>query len=88
MNSLLNKITDFVKNNTYFGKEYEGEDYVNFTTRRFGNISYGKYGDEDYDEARRIKKLVEEKFNNSTIKTDIDTIDEWVEITISIENEK
>jgi hypothetical protein len=87
MKSLLDHIIDFITENTYFDKEDQGEDYAEFTTRQFGNVSYSRYGIEDYNEAERIRKLIKERFNNPAIKISISTIDEWVDLSINIENE-
>ena len=75
----MNKeIINFVENNSWFEWE-EGNDM--FATRENGTMGdREEYGEKDFDEAIRIKKLLKEKFPNQLVT--IETCDEWVMIML------
>lgn len=77
-------IIDFVENNSYF--QVDDEEHLSFTTRKHGNIAEEQHSDIDYLEAIKICQKVKKEFEH--IEYDIDTCDEWVNIYISITDER
>jgi hypothetical protein len=74
-------IIQFVKDNSYFSSESEeDDDSYEFTTRAHSSIFNEQYGEEDFREAMRLKKLIIKEF--PSYKVTIDTFDEWVNIIV------
>lgn len=70
-------------------KEYEDVDSIEnevrtliYNTRENGSVNGEQYSIKDYKEAVRLSKLLSTLDN---IKTDIETVDEWVHLNITIE---
>jgi len=87
----LIQIVRFINDNSYltlyhcdFFEEiemYKDEDWIMFQTRENGCVGSETTGQEDVDEAYRIMKLVNEKFDHS-FEIDVEEVDEWVSINI------
>lgn len=79
---LAKQIETFVSKNSYFDLDEVEESYFAFTTRENGNVFKETPGELDILEANKLKKLLLENFKN--IVVDIETFDEWVNITVLI----
>jgi hypothetical protein len=79
---LVKQIETFVSKNSYFDLDEVEESYFTFTTRENGNVFKETPGELDILEANKLKKLLLENFKN--IVVDIETFDEWVNITVLI----
>lgn len=75
------EIIDFVKKNSYFDFEAEGDETLNFSTRQNGSVSSETASDKDITEAKSLKSKLENKFKGLDIK--IDVVDEWVLLFVS-----
>ncbi len=86
-NVSFSDILNFVDNdNNDFSCETDGDDWdssetIDFATRENGDVGSEIYGIKDLQEAKRLKKLLEEKFN---VTVTIDTVDEWVNFYVKI----
>jgi hypothetical protein len=58
-------------------------DFINFSTRENGNVGDEEHSDIDYQDAKRIEKILLDKYRGK-ISTDIETVDEWVHLNIEI----
>lgn len=68
--------------NTWFELEDATENRITYITRENGNMGNDTAGGADIAEARRLKKIIDAKFEQA--ETTIDTIDEWVNLTVKI----
>ncbi len=83
--AMIKEIKAFVKSNSYFEENGdESETHVGFTTRENGDVGEEEYSPLDYDEAIKVKKLILEKFKG--VEVEIETIDEWVDIVVTIKS--
>jgi hypothetical protein len=64
----------------WFDVEEQEENFLLASTRLNGDVGTGTYGRGDWDKAQEIKANIEEAFPEATVE--IDTTDEWVDITI------
>jgi hypothetical protein len=83
-------IVNFVKNdNNSFMCETEFDEWImedetiDFATRENGNVGSQRFGQQDYKEAKRLKTILEQKFQ---VTVEIDTVDEWVNVYVKILN--
>lgn len=77
------QIKEWIKQNTQFEADDENaEEEVLFTCRDHGNVGEEEFGEEDYEEAQQIEVFITENFPLCT--SEIETVDEWVHITINI----
>ena len=75
---IVNLIED---SNTYMTLYDEVEkDLIMYSTRENGNIGEELASDKDVDEAIRLKRIVESKFNNVVVE--VEEVDEWVHLNI------
>jgi len=76
------EICDFVKKeHSWFDIEEEDDDEILLTTRENGNTGDETPGDKDKTEARRIYKLVTDKFPKK-VKGSLEDVDEFVYLHI------
>ena len=77
-----NAIKDFIKkNNSWFDVEEEDDEQILLTTRENGNVGSETPGQKDKAEARRIFKLVSDKFPKQ-ITGNLEEVDEFVYLYI------
>jgi hypothetical protein len=75
---IVNLIED---SNTYMTLYDEDEkDLIMYSTRENGNVGEELASDKDIDEAIRLKRIVESKFNNVVVEVEV--VDEWVHLNI------
>jgi len=67
---------------TWFDVEDEEDNKVVFSTREHGSPAYDKPGDEDIKEGRRLLNAIEKHFGRR-VKTDLDTQNEFVVVTVT-----
>lgn len=81
----IEKIKNYIKDNSYF--EFDDEDSTSllFATRENGDVGAEKPSHIDIAEAERIANKLKNKFPD--IKTIIDIVDEWVHLTIKFKKE-
>ena len=77
--------SDIVKliesSDTYMTLYDEDEkDLIMYSTRENGNVGEELASDKDIDEATRLKRIVESKFNNVVVEVEV--VDEWVHLNI------
>jgi hypothetical protein len=77
--------SDIVKliesSDTYMTLYDEDEkDLIMYSTRENGNVGEELASDKDIDEAIRLKRIVESKFNNVVVE--VEEVDEWVHLNI------
>lgn len=78
----MKEVAEFAEANAnYFDIDEVRIDHIYLATREHGNVGDEEYGEEDYQEAKRVKKLIEEKF--APAEVEIETCDEWVSISIN-----
>jgi len=75
------KIKQFVRDNSYLSFDDDDDNEVSFTTRENGDVGAEEYSNIDVREARRIGAMLTEAF--PSIKLDIDTCDEWVNLVVN-----
>lgn len=68
--------------NTWFELEDATENRIAYTTRENGNMGNDTAGSADIVEAKRLKKIIDAQFEQA--ETTIDTMDEWVNLTVKI----
>ena len=83
-------IVNFVKkdNNSFKCKtEFEEwimeDETIDFATRENGNVGSQRFGQQDYNEAKRLKTILEQKFQ---VTVEIDAVNEWVNVYVKILN--
>lgn len=79
------ELVKFVESNSWFTLDSDEDDFENdgkllFATRDNGNVGNETVGIKDYDEAKRVVLLLNEKFEG--IELDIELVDEWVHINV------
>lgn len=82
---LIEKIKTIIREdkNTTLEVADEDYDYVNFSTRENGDVGAEKYSMIDYEDAKRMQKILKEQFSGK-ISTDIETVDEFVYLNIEL----
>jgi hypothetical protein len=83
--SKLKDIIKFVEKNSYQYldgsiENFEGENEIEFTTREHGNVGDEEYSQIDFDDAQEIGVKLIAEFGIKGF--DIETCDEWVNLTI------
>jgi len=78
----VEQIKKIVSENSYLEYDYDDGDTLAFITRQNGNVESGNASPLDMKEARKIKFLLIDKFENISI--DVDDMDEWVTLDIQI----
>ena len=73
---MIEEIINFVESDSWF--EWDADAYA-FITREHGDVGNEEYGRADYEEAVRIAKEINNRFG---FFPDIETFDEWVEISM------
>jgi hypothetical protein len=76
------EIIKFIKGISYFDDESDEYETIEFATRQNGDIYNEESSDLDYQEGRRVKKELLAKFDG--IEVNIDTVDEWVLLSVTI----
>ncbi len=83
-------IVDFINKNSYLDldgtlkEEYKYKSNLFFSTRSNGNVGDEEYGEEDYCHAIKIKKTLMELFSEDIEDIEIETVDEWVHLTVNL----
>jgi hypothetical protein len=78
-----NEVELFVsKQKTWFQVDNSTPKYLDYNTRRHGNVGEEQPGKEDIREANRLKKLLLKKFGKA-LKVTIDVVDEFTELYIT-----
>ena len=75
-----NTIISFIAKHSYLDADDIEGNTLSFATRDNGNVGEEEYGEEDYTHAITLKSKLLNEFKNITVE--IDTIDEWVILTI------
>jgi hypothetical protein len=70
------------KQKTWFQIDNSTPKYLDYNTRRHGNVGEEQPGKEDIREANRLKKLLLKKFGKA-LKIQIDVVDEFTELYIT-----
>jgi hypothetical protein len=84
MDNVLKEIRDFVKANSSFTDDNDGDDETNeleFSTRQHGNVGEGAAGEKDIREAIELTKKIEAKWPG--VQADWEEVDEWVMINVT-----
>lgn len=85
MSQKLNDIKDFVEKETSLVADVECDDNeVIFTTRENGDVGSETASQIDIDEAFDMGLKLKKIYGNKNIKCDIETVDEWVYLTVKI----
>ena len=84
----MDDIINYIENNSWFQLDGDREDFEDgddllFATRENGNVGDGRFGQKDFEEAKRIMEEVREKFGGIMCHG-ISTFDEWVNIEIEL----
>ena len=80
----LDNIAAFLKPRTYFERGVNPpESCLEYASRQHGDIGRERFGREDLAHAKGLVRLLKEKYGTG-IRTEVDTIDEWVNLTIWI----
>lgn len=78
-----NEVELFVsKQKTWFQIDNSTPKYLDYNTRRHGDVGSEQPGKEDIREANRLKKLLLKKFGKA-LKVQIDVVDEFTELYIT-----
>lgn len=77
------KIIDFVKKHSYLNYDGEYNKQLLFATRKYGDVLEEEPSGTDLREAIDAAKQLNKTFGNH-IATDVNTVDEWVELTVTI----
>jgi len=78
---MLNAISKYINNNSWFDEDDHDEDSVSFSTRESGDVGEETYGKEDFAKAVELKAALVAKYGEA-INVEIEAVDEWVLITV------
>ena len=76
MNDVMKRAKDFIGANSWFSFDGDDDGTMSFSTREHGNVCDEEPGEADIAEARRLIKLVRDKF--PSLKLSGEVVDEWV----------
>lgn len=82
MNKVLKDIISIVESTTAFYFNEDGDSFLEFTSRENGDVGSEEPSQLDVDEARTVIKLIKSKYPDLGLKYDIETVDEWVYLTV------
>ena len=85
----MKDIINYIHKRSWFQLDGDLEDFEDgnvllFATRYHGNVGDERFGQKDWDEAKRIMNKVREEFSG-IMYHDISTCDEWVNIEIELD---
>jgi len=79
------EVERFIKRlRTYMEPDGSSSQGINLTTREDGDIGEEKPGRADFSEAQRVGRAVLKEFGKDAVSVDVDYIDEWVTLEISL----
>jgi hypothetical protein len=78
---LVKKIENLVTKHSYFELDNVEDEHCSFTTRENGNVHSETPSKIDILEARKLKKIILENFED--VEVYIETCDEWVNVNVS-----
>jgi len=82
--SLSKKVLDEIKKSrTYMDIDESKDTFILLTTRRHGDVGSEQHGSKDLNEAKRVGKLIKDKFKDS-VKINIEVVDEWIHLNMTI----
>tara|TARA_R110000850_G_C9897488_1_gene459521 strand:- start:579 stop:857 length:279 start_codon:yes stop_codon:yes gene_type:complete len=78
----LNSIRAYVKESSSNLTEHDSDyDYINFSTRKNGDVGEEEYSIIDYKDAEKLSKELSNEFG---VNPEIETVDEWVHLNIEV----
>jgi hypothetical protein len=85
--SRLKELKNYVAAESWFHCDDEEDNRILFATRENGNVYNESAGRKDINEAIRLKNAIRKKYPNE-FEFEIETVDEWVHLTVSLQKEK
>lgn len=82
---LVEEIKDLIKSNSRTTLSFEDlqDNNLSFSTRENGDVGAEEYAMEDFEDAETVLKELENTFKDK-IEVDIETVDEWVHLNVTI----
>ena len=77
-------IADVESCTSTLSREQDDRNVLNYATRANGDVGNEEYAEEDYQDALRVGKYLLKQDYASEIKVTLETVDEWVLLSIGI----
>lgn len=80
----IDDVIAVVKKESWFELDEKEPNWASFTTREHGNVGEEQAGSEDIRMANKIRKVLLDKYGSNNIKVELEVVDEWVDMSVSI----
>lgn len=85
----LSEVKTFIRGlRTWFALEEDDSGFLFYSTRENGDVGYDEPGRADIQEAMRIRKALLAEYGAGSIQAEVEIVDEWVHITVSLKQGK